>query len=441
MKKIIALLLVAVMILGLAACAAKTETPKAEEPKKEDAPKTEEPKKEEAPAAEAKPFEGVELVLTVPILVGEAEDLAFWTEKLALFTEKTGAEVSLQQYTYGDLITSEMANLIAGEAPDILFLSGGSEYDFWSNGYLENLNDYFDADTASYWAYYDLKAMPDGDHYVVPFIGGACPRPITVNVDMAKELGIELPVDKDGFTWDYLIENAQKAVAAGKKGYISPFSGNENAIICNYFNYVKQAGGASDNEEGKWDFTSDAALKAMTFVYDMFNTYGIIDSVSYDMDATYASFCDGEALFSAGNVAWFVNNIDKVPFEIAMYQMRDVDGASFATADSFAINAASENKEAAAELIAYIMSSEVYMDALETLDPTQFDNVSTEIFAEYAPVAADLIDLTTTYWPPVAQGSAQIKETLQTHQQLCAMGEETPADALAAVQAVADEVQ
>ena len=63
MKKLLAILLAVIMVLGMVACAAKTETPaaetpKAEEPKKEE-PKAEEPKAEE-PKAEA-PAEAIEI--------------------------------------------------------------------------------------------------------------------------------------------------------------------------------------------------------------------------------------------------------------------------------------------------------------------------------------------------------------------------------------------
>lgn len=436
MKKFLAMLLCAVMLFSLAACAGKIETP---------APETLAPETpaSEAPTAEtsARPYEGVNLVLTVPIYDGEAEDLPVWEEILKGFTEKTGATVTMNQFAYSDLITTEMANLIAGEAADILFLSGGSEYDFWANGYLENLDSYFDQATTDYWKYWDYRAFPDGSHYVVAWDGGPCPRPIAVNLSIAEELGIELPADDKGFTWEYLTENAKKAIDAGYKGYVSPFSGNENAIITNYFNYVCQAGGSLANEEGKWDFTTDAALKAMTFIDKMFNTDHIVDSVTYDMDATYASFADGETLFAAGNVSWYVKNIETFPFEIELYQMMDVKGAAFSTCDSFALNAASENKEAAAALIAYLVSPECYPVALEKFLKTEFSNVSTVTWQGYPDFAAKLIDLSNSYWPPVAKGSAQIKEALQTHQQLVAMGQEQPEEALAAVQAVADEVQ
>jgi len=449
MKKIVALILAATMAFSLAACgAAANATPEQKEAAKEAvsevaevAKEAAEEKKEEAAPAEAAalPYEGVTLGLTVPILVDEQADLEFWTNELQNFTDTTGAKVELTQYTYGDLITSEMANLIAGEAPDILFVSGGSEYDFWNNGYFELLDGYFTDEQISYWTYYDQKVMPDGKHFVVPFIGGACPRPINLNVTMANELGIEVP---EKLNWETMTEMAQKAVAAGKKGYVSPFSGNENALITNYFNYVKQAGGSCDNAEGKWDFTTPEALKAMTFVYDMFNTSKIIDTVAYDMDATYASFFDGEALFSAGNVAKWANSLDSFTFDFKLYELEDVQGAAFATTDSFAINSASENKQAAADLIAYIMSPEHYLTILEALDPTQFDNCCNEpLGSGYPECAAHLVNYDTCYWPPVAQGSGQIKEALQTHQQLCALGQETPEEALAAVQAVADEVQ
>ena len=42
MKKLLAILLAVIMVLGMVACAAKAETPAAETPKAEEAPKAEE---------------------------------------------------------------------------------------------------------------------------------------------------------------------------------------------------------------------------------------------------------------------------------------------------------------------------------------------------------------------------------------------------------------
>ena len=74
MKKIIALLLALVMVLGLAACAAKTEAPKVEEPAKTEDTKTEEPKAEEPKAEEPKAEEKENVTIDAYIVATEWGD-------------------------------------------------------------------------------------------------------------------------------------------------------------------------------------------------------------------------------------------------------------------------------------------------------------------------------------------------------------------------------
>ena len=91
MKKIIAMLLAAILALGLVACAAQPasteQTPAAE------APAAETPANgasaDAVPADDALPFEGVELSLWFPSCTGT--DAEYWAERLAIFTAETGA--------------------------------------------------------------------------------------------------------------------------------------------------------------------------------------------------------------------------------------------------------------------------------------------------------------------------------------------------------------
>ena len=93
MKKLIALLLAVVMVLGMVACAAKTEAPKAEEAPKTEAPKAEE-KKEEAPKAEEKPAEEAPKAeekkeeVTLEVYLAQVDWADAWDELEARFEEQ-----------------------------------------------------------------------------------------------------------------------------------------------------------------------------------------------------------------------------------------------------------------------------------------------------------------------------------------------------------------
>lgn len=438
MKKLLALFLALILVLGMAACGSKTETP-AEEAPKTDAPAASDDTAENDAPAESRPFEGQTLTVTYGTSIDEPTTVGFFDAVLPAFEEATGAKVEYNLLAFADLNTKQTADLIAGDASDILYVTGGSEYEYWSNGYICDVTGYFDEETTSDWIYYDYKAV-DGAHYVVPYTGGLAYRNYMMNADLCRELGLEVPAH-DELTWDVVKEYGKVAVEKGYKGLVSPFSGNENAIICNYFSYVNQAGGSLTDDSGMYDFTSAEALKAMTFIYDMFNTDKIIDTVAYDATSTIDEFVLGNALFCSQSFAnWeaLALNKDAVDFDWEVYNLRDISNGSFNTVDQLAINSDCENKELAAEFIKYLLSESAYSELKARLYASSAATYSSEPATCLREEFQHLVDTDKVFFPPSCPGASEIKLSLQTHQQLCALGEETPEQALAEVQKVVD---
>ncbi|MDO5400040.1 MAG: ABC transporter substrate-binding protein [Eubacteriales bacterium] len=117
MKKLIAMLLALVMVLGLAACGGKTEAPATEAPAAE-APATEAPADApaDAPAAEGKVY----------YLNFKPEADAAWQELAEAYTAQTGVPVKVVTAaagTYSDTLTAEMGK---SEAPT-LFQCGNKQ--------------------------------------------------------------------------------------------------------------------------------------------------------------------------------------------------------------------------------------------------------------------------------------------------------------------------
>lgn len=437
MKRAIAILLALMMLLSLAACAAKNDAAPSTSgsdaaPAQADAPA-------DTSAAAEKPYAGKTLTVNFGTHIDEPTTVAFFDKILPAFEEQTGAKVEVNLMAYADLNPKQTADLIAQDAADILFITGGSEYEYIANGYICDLTDKYDADTVSDWIFWENKAV-NGAHYVVPFSGGCAYRCYILNTTLCKELGLEVPAH-DALTWDVVKEYGKAAVAAGYKGLTSPFSGNENAIICNYFQYVNEAGGSLADENGLYDFTSPEALKAMTFIYDMFNTDKIIDTVAYDATSCIDEFVLGNALFCSQSAAnWDELALQKniVDFEWDIYNLRDVRNGSFNTADAFAINASSKNIDLAAAFVKYFMSTDTYLTYRNVLS---FDSACVKSAHPEDALKDEFKHLLETDWvffPPSCPGAAEIKLALQTHQQLCALGEETPEQALAEIQKVAD---
>ena len=103
MKKLIALLLACVMVLGLAACGSKTETPSTQ-----DTTAATEGETETTAATEAAPAASG----SVYYLNFKPEADQAWQDLAKLYTDKTGVEVKIvtaASGTYGDTLTAEMA--------------------------------------------------------------------------------------------------------------------------------------------------------------------------------------------------------------------------------------------------------------------------------------------------------------------------------------------
>ena len=216
MKKLLALLLAVVMVLGMVACAAKSETPtpaaeapKAEE-KKEEAPKAEE-KKEEAPAAE----EAKEIV-QVDYYCNIGAYLITLQKEIDKWNEGEGKEKGV----YLNLISN-----INTYSQDLeAFLTAGTYYDLmdastqtWiERGWIKNLRE-IGAEYPEFQAMIDsYEPYINGAHEKIGCLCGlpleVVPIKLAVNTDLFEKNGLELPK-----TWED-IYNAAKTITENGNG-------------------------------------------------------------------------------------------------------------------------------------------------------------------------------------------------------------------------------
>ena len=239
MKKILALFLALSLVCAMAACSTKTE-PAADTPAA-DAPAAAAETPADAPA-DAKPYDGYTLTFSSYIAKDEATDVAFWSDFFKPFEEETGAKVEVMLTDAGNITAQQIANLSAGAGPDVYQVGGGNQATYVDNGFAAELDSFFTDEQKSEWMYYENE-LTNGGHYMVPFIGGASYRVVFMNKTLCEELGLDVPA-YDAFTWDTLLSYGQKAVEAGYKGYVAPWIGDAHAPMCNYVNFLYQAGGS-----------------------------------------------------------------------------------------------------------------------------------------------------------------------------------------------------
>ena len=250
MKKLLALLLAVVMVLGMVACAAKTEAPKAEAPKaeepkaeeKKEEPKAEE-KKEEAPAAEA-PKE----IVQVDYYCNIGAYLITLQKEIDKWNEGEGKEKGVYLNLISNINTYSQdleAFLTAGTYFDLM---DASTQTWIEKGWIKNLRE-IGAE------YPEFQAMIDGYE---PYINGAhekigclCGLPLevvpikmAVNTDLFEKNGLELPK-----TWED-IYNAAKVITENGNGEEFGY-GWSNWSAC-YRRLTFKACMAS-TEKGWWD--------------------------------------------------------------------------------------------------------------------------------------------------------------------------------------------
>ena len=230
MKKLVCILLCLVMVLGVLAGCAKTETKtnetkkeetktetKKEETKKEDS-KTEEKKEEEIPQWKVDhPGWLCEEKQTITVLTYDgvnstylppSNDVPFW-QWLEEWTN-VHVEWDIATYTgYKDIITARLAG---GDAlADIIMLyTADIANDAGVNGIVANLSDYWDTCFTNIQNYFDGENMAyksaltneDGSCYAIATLGSPIENHIffLYNTEWMKKLGAKVPTNLDEFT-------------------------------------------------------------------------------------------------------------------------------------------------------------------------------------------------------------------------------------------------
>ena len=222
MKKIISLLLALVLVLGLAACGAKTEAPKAEAP--EAAPEA--PVVDENNPLYTKPTENVKLTVWYAVSGVTAEKFEALVNEYVAANPNVTVELSYAG-SYADAANKISANLLTNTAPDVALISAAPLYTGDRGDYtIETLIQ----DPA-----FDAEGIYEGVWDYAEFAGRVCALPYGISVPalfynkaIAEKAGLDLE-NNPPKTWDELYVMAEKAVKDG--GAINGFDVNDVAWL------------------------------------------------------------------------------------------------------------------------------------------------------------------------------------------------------------------
>ncbi|MBO5130457.1 MAG: extracellular solute-binding protein [Oscillospiraceae bacterium] len=292
MKKLIALLLALVMVIGLVACG-NNEAPAA------DAPEAEAPKAD-APAADA-PAASDEKVTVTMIAAQYGNETADWWVG---FEEKfeaanNGIDLVVDVVSWNDIYTVVNTRIANGEAPDLLNIDVFADYQ--ADGLLLPAEDWVSEETyAKFFPSFLEQSIVDDVVWAVPDLASA--RALYYNADILEAAGVEVPT-----TWEELktVCEAIKAYDAEIYPWGVDMTTDEGQACFAY--YAWNNGGGFVDEEGNWTLNSAENVEAVNYIV------GLVKDGLTNTDPTTETRYDLQEMFASGKVAMMIgpNQISK----------------------------------------------------------------------------------------------------------------------------------
>ena len=369
MKKIIALLLAVVMVLGLAACGGE-KTPETTAPKG-DAPET------TAPQGDAPETTPVAQDVTIKVAAIEtAYGSQIWADVAAAFTEATGIKVELTtDKNLEDVISASMQG---GEFPDVIHLAtgrpAGLTEQFIKDQAIAEITDVLSMTVPGETALVSEKISGgftetsltnpygDGKTYLAPMFYSPCG--LFYNEALFEEKGWTVPT-----TWDEMWALGDAAAAEGIALFTYPTAGYYDAFL---YALIYSIGGAdyfdavTHYEEGVWETEESAKLFE---ILDKLATYTHkstpAQANNQDFTKNQLMVMENKALFMP-NGTWIVSEMAEAEgtltneFSWGMTALPAVDangaGYSYCWFEQAWIPAGAENIDAAKQFIAFLYS-------------------------------------------------------------------------------------
>ena len=261
MKKIIALLLACMMVMGLfAGCGAKEEKP-AETQAAEQAPAVE---ATEAAPAEATPDTIV--IMAPPVTGNYLANLKVWAEDFKAIYPHLSVEII--ETSWGDHNDKLSTMAQAGEAPDIAEISSGALGTFVEMGVAIDIAKYMPADRL---ADYDANAVEylslEGTVYGLPLY--LTIQSIGANKTLMEELGVDVAkIQQSGWTYEEFLEVIKLGTTDTRYGFVFANAGVTASDMLNIFG---AGAGLSNNftADLKYTFTSDNMLTLLSSIEEM----------------------------------------------------------------------------------------------------------------------------------------------------------------------------
>ena len=291
MKKLLALLLAAVMVFALAACGQQAAPAPAAEAPAAEAPAAEAPAAE-APAAD----EGITLDViicqygpnTQEWFLGKGMNGTNFVDKFE--AENPGIKLNLEVISWNDVHQVVDTRIANNNAPDILNIDTFSE--FVPDGLLMPVKDYCPEDLYNdFFPAFIAESVIDDTVWAVPDLASA--RALFYNVDLLKDAGVEVPT-----TWAEL-EDACQAILDYYNGDVYPWGidmTTDEGQAC-FAYYAWGNGGGFVDADGNWALNSPENVEADNFAV------GLVNKGFTNPNPATETRYDLQDMFAAGKLA------------------------------------------------------------------------------------------------------------------------------------------
>lgn len=267
----------------------------------------------------------------------------------AFETENPDITVEVQTLPYDDYFTKLQTALAGGTGTDAFEVDYQNFVNYADSGALAPLSD---VDGSVYKTSLLESFTYDGEQYALP--ESFSDVLLFYNKDLFEEAGLELPTAD--WTWEDEQAAAQELTdaGAGMWGDYQPITYNE------FYKALDQSGGTFLSEDGSSvAFNSSAGAEAAQWLVGKSGT-------TMPTEADGAGTADFDTnLFKDGKLAmwhtgiWMFSSLEDVPFEWdVVVEPGNTQQASAMFANGVAINAASENQDAAQKWISYLTGSD-----------------------------------------------------------------------------------
>ena len=404
MKKIIAMLLALVMVIGLVACGGGNT---------EDTQATEGTQATEATLA----TEGGEAAgkVTVTMIAAQyGNETADWWVGFEKDYEAAneGIDLVVDVVSWNDIYTVVNTRIANGEAPDLLNIDVFADYQ--ADGLLLPASDWVSEETyAKFFPSFLEQSIVDDVVWAVPDLASA--RALYYNADILEAAGVEVPT-----TWEELktVCEAIKAYDANIYPWGVDMTTDEGQACFAY--YAWNNGGGFVDEAGNWTLNSAENVEAVNYIV------GLVNAGLTNTDPTTETRYDLQEMFASGKVAMMIgpNQISKyceqnggINYGIASLPVNgDAAGASVGVMDRIMCFAKEGRTDAEMAAITSVVDAfyddEPYADWVLMEDFLPATSTGNELCAQANPGMAAWIDVigSAKFYPAAKAEWADVKQ-------------------------------